>query len=87
MSDEHAGFRGALDRLARLEQSVAEIAGAETEPQVLYLLRDLIKPGQPVFDVGANFGFLSIAMSHRAGPRSPGKTEGNHAYPLWATFY
>jgi FkbM family methyltransferase len=40
-----------------------------TEPQVLYALRDLIRPSRTVFDVGANFGYLSIAMSRRTGPR------------------
>ena len=39
-----------------------------TEPQVLYPLRDLLRPGQTAFDVGANFGFLSLEMSRRAGP-------------------
>jgi FkbM family methyltransferase len=61
-----------------MEQQVAEIGAAVydepgwlkpnyTEPQVLFPLRDLIKPGQTVFDVGANFGHLSVAMSRRTG--------------------
>lgn len=80
MSDSQADVRTALERLAQLERQIGEIGGIiysgpewlipnYTEPQVLYPLRDLIMPGQTVFDVGANFGHLSIAMSRRAGPR------------------
>jgi FkbM family methyltransferase len=69
-----------LSRLAKLEGQFRALAGNVhaapgwahpnyTEPQVLHPLRDLIKPGQTAFDVGANFGFLSLAMSRRAGPR------------------
>ena len=80
MSDNEAEFRTAMERLALVQRQVGEIGALVyadpqwlhpdyTEPQVLYALRDLIKPGQTVFDVGANFGHLSVAMSRRAGPR------------------
>jgi hypothetical protein len=80
MSDNQEELRRVVDRLALVQRQVGEIgvqvyADPEwlrpnyTEPQVLYPLRDLIKPGQTAFDVGANFGFLSVAMSRRAGPR------------------
>jgi FkbM family methyltransferase len=80
MSDNDPQLRTALEHLARLERRVGEMGGVVyegpawlqpnyTEPQVLYALRDLIKPGQTVFDVGANFGHLSVAMSRRVGPR------------------
>jgi FkbM family methyltransferase len=79
MSDNNPS-RTALERLAQVEARVGEMGGVVyagpawlspnyTEPQVLYPLRDLIKPGQTAFDVGANFGHLSVAMSRRAGPR------------------
>lgn len=80
MSDEHAELRTVLDRLSLVERQVGDIGAIAyadpawlhpnyTEPQVLFPLRDLIKSGQTVFDVGANFGHLSLAMSRRAGPR------------------
>lgn len=39
------------------------------EPCVALALRDLCRPGDVVFDVGANCGALSILMSRLAGPR------------------
>jgi FkbM family methyltransferase len=39
------------------------------EPCVALALRDLCKPGDVVFDVGANCGALSILMSRLVGPR------------------
>lgn len=39
------------------------------EPRVQLALNDLCKGGGVAFDVGANFGFLSVAMSRRVGPR------------------
>lgn len=39
------------------------------EPPVLLALRDLVKPGDTVFDVGANFGGLTSAMARLAGPK------------------
>jgi FkbM family methyltransferase len=39
------------------------------EPPVLIALRDLLKPGDIAFDVGANFGGLTSAMARLAGPR------------------
>lgn len=39
------------------------------EPSVQLALRDLIKPGSIVFDVGANLAGLSILMSRLTGPR------------------
>ena len=80
MTEIDAYLRASLARLEVMERQIADIgaivyAGPRwlvrnyTEPQVLYALRDLIRPGQTAFDVGANFGDLSIAMSRRAGPR------------------
>ena len=39
------------------------------EPSVQLALRDLIKPGSIVFDVGANLAGLSILMSRLTGPK------------------
>lgn len=39
------------------------------DPQVQYPLIDLCPPGAVVFDVGANFGHLSVVMSRQVGPR------------------
>ncbi|MBD2436138.1 FkbM family methyltransferase [Nostoc sp. FACHB-110] len=39
------------------------------EPPVQIALRDLCKPGDVVFDVGANFGGLTTVMSRMVGPR------------------
>jgi FkbM family methyltransferase len=38
------------------------------EPSVLLALRDLCQPGMVVFDVGANFGGVTSAMSRLVGP-------------------
>lgn len=40
-----------------------------TEPRVQVALRDLCRPGETVFDVGANFGGITVAMSRSVGPR------------------
>jgi len=39
------------------------------EPPVQIALRDLCKPGDIVFDVGANFGGLTTLMSRMVGPK------------------
>ncbi len=39
------------------------------EPSVQLAIRDLVKPGDIVFDVGANSGALSLLMSRLVGPR------------------
>ncbi len=39
------------------------------EPPVQLALRDLCRPGDVVFDVGANFGGLTTVMSRMVGPR------------------
>ena len=39
------------------------------EPSVQLALRDLIKPGSIIFDVGANLAGLAILMSRLTGPR------------------
>jgi FkbM family methyltransferase len=39
------------------------------EPTVQFALRDYCKPGQVVFDVGANAGALSMIMSRHVGPK------------------
>ena len=39
------------------------------EPTVQIVLRDLCRPGDVVFDVGANYGHLSVIMSRLVGPR------------------
>ncbi|ACK67227.1 methyltransferase FkbM family [Rippkaea orientalis PCC 8801] len=39
------------------------------EPTVQLALRDLCRPGDIVFDVGANFGGLTTVMSRMVGPR------------------
>lgn len=40
-----------------------------TEPRVIVAVRDLCAPHATVFDVGANFGGISVAMSRTVGPR------------------
>ena len=40
-----------------------------TEPTVVHAMRDWCRPGDVVFDVGANCGALSILMSRLVGPR------------------
>lgn len=39
------------------------------EPSVQLALRDLISPGETVFDIGANCGSLSLLMSRLVGPK------------------
>ena len=39
------------------------------EPTVQLALRDLIRPGSTVFDIGGNFGGLTILMSRLTGPK------------------
>ena len=80
MSEHREEWRTTMDRLDLVQRQVGEIgvivyAGPlwlqrnYTEPRVLCALQDLVRPGRTVFDVGANFGHLSVAMSRRAGPR------------------
>ncbi|MEM7243511.1 MAG: FkbM family methyltransferase [Pseudomonadota bacterium] len=52
------------------------------EPRVNYVLRDLIKPGWTAFDVGANFGGLTVTMSRLVGPK--GMVCGFEANPVIA---
>lgn len=40
-----------------------------TEPRVNYALQDLVKPGWVTYDVGANFGGISLTLSRLVGPR------------------
>ncbi|MGK7885251.1 MAG: FkbM family methyltransferase [Crocosphaera sp.] len=62
----------------RLNQELEEIRmygispwyeGNFWEPPVQLALRDLCRPGDVVFDVGANFGGLSTVMSRMVGPK------------------
>ena len=39
------------------------------EPNVQIALNDLAKPGETVFDVGANAGALSLVLSRAVGPK------------------
>ena len=40
-----------------------------TEPRVNYALQDLVRPEWVAYDVGANFGGISLTMSRLVGPR------------------
>ncbi|HEX3911366.1 MAG TPA: FkbM family methyltransferase [Solirubrobacteraceae bacterium] len=40
----------------------------DAEPEVQRALQELIKPGQTVYDVGANIGFFTILCSRLVGP-------------------
>src|SRR6266536_5329495 len=73
-------FRGVVDRLEAARTQIGEIGAIVysgpawsrpnyTEPPVLFAIRDLVEPGGTAFDVGANFGHLTIPMSRRSGPR------------------
>ncbi|MDJ0582397.1 FkbM family methyltransferase [Crocosphaera sp.] len=62
----------------RLNQELEEIRmyglspwyeGNFWEPPVQLVLRDLCRPGDVVFDVGANFGGLTTVMSRMVGPK------------------
>ena len=74
----------ALNKLAKLQHKVAAIAEdprrnfaiaywydryLHTEPCVSHAFRDLCKPGDVVFDVGANCGDLSLLASRLVGPK------------------
>src|SRR5436190_1446534 len=39
------------------------------EPNVQVAMNDLAKPGETVFDVGANAGALSLVLSRAVGPK------------------
>lgn len=70
-------------RLARLETALQSLSNDPrkefptafwydrnlSEPTVVHALRDWCRPGDVVFDVGANCGALSILMSRLVGPR------------------
>lgn len=46
------------------------VRGAKAyEAQYVEALRNIIKPGQTVFDIGANIGFYSVLFSEWVGPR------------------
>jgi FkbM family methyltransferase len=40
----------------------------DAEPEVQQLLAEVVKPGQTVYDVGANIGFFTILCSRLVGP-------------------
>lgn len=76
-------------RLRNLETRTDEAFGTPlwlqknyTEPRVNYALRDLMQPGWTAFDVGANFGGLTVTMSRLVGPR--GVVCGFEANPVIA---
>ena len=39
------------------------------EPELQAALRDYLRPGQTVYDVGANIGYVSLLMAHNVGPQ------------------
>jgi FkbM family methyltransferase len=39
------------------------------EPELQAALRDFLRPGMTVYDVGANIGYISLMMSHQVGPQ------------------
>ena len=64
------------ERAAHLETVVEEGLGNPswlsvnyTEPRVNYALQDLVKAGSVAYDVGANFGGISLTLSRLTGPR------------------
>lgn len=67
-----------IDKKLRVEENLASVTlyGIAPwyqenlwEPPVQLALRDLCKPGDVVFDVGANFAGLTTVMSRMVGPR------------------
>jgi FkbM family methyltransferase len=53
-----------------------------TEPRVNYAVTDLVQPGWTTFDVGSNFGGITVALSRLVGPR--GAVCGFEANPIIA---
>jgi len=39
------------------------------EPALLHAIQDWVKPGMVLYDVGANIGYVSLALARAAGPR------------------
>ena len=39
------------------------------EPELQAALREFLRPGMVVYDVGANIGYISLMMAHDVGPR------------------
>jgi FkbM family methyltransferase len=38
------------------------------EPELQAALRDFLKPGQVIYDVGANIGYVTMMLAHHTGP-------------------
>ena len=68
----HWRLRAVEDQVSALLRPPPErtwLDGDLTEPAVQVALRDLVRGGDCVFDVGANFGGLTMLMSRLVGPR------------------
>jgi FkbM family methyltransferase len=45
------------------------IGASPTEPHVLRWIQELLQPGSTFFDVGAHYGWMSLAACHRVGAK------------------
>jgi FkbM family methyltransferase len=45
------------------------ISASPTEPHVLRWIHEFLRPGNTFFDVGAHYGWMSLAACHRVGPK------------------
>ena len=50
------------------------------EPELQAALRQFLRPGSTVYDVGANIGYISLLMAHNVGP--DGKIFAFEALPV-----
>ena len=50
------------------------------EPELQAALREFMKPGMTVYDVGANIGYVTLMLAHRTGAR--GKVFAFEALPV-----
>ena len=63
---DHLGFRWRLCLDRYLDREIT--AGAVWESNSVKLIRDLVKPGMYILDVGANFGYFTLLLARLVSP-------------------
>jgi len=52
-----------------INQTLRDKPNKEREPELLYILREEIKPEMVCMDLGANIGYVTLLMAERVGPK------------------
>lgn len=60
------GFKFWIERINALNRSLFFLDSYE--PEMTAVIKEFLKPGMYVFDIGSNFGWYTILMAHCVGP-------------------